>query len=53
MNLIISIIKGKVVDNTIQLLGRHLYLYNTLREDGQNVCITKMRPMPSLTRKPM
>ncbi len=27
-------------------------LYNTLRVDGSNVCITKMRPMPSLTKKP-
>ncbi len=27
-------------------------LYNTLRVDGLNICITKMRPMPSLTKKP-
>ncbi len=30
----LSIIKGKVVDHTIKELGRHLYIYNTLREDG-------------------
>ncbi len=29
-------------------MGRHLKLYNTLRTDGQNVCITKMRPIPLL-----
>ncbi len=29
-----------------------LFYNNTLRVDGSNVCITKMRPMPSLTTKP-
>lgn len=33
-------------------LGRHLKLFDTLRTNGQNVCITKSWPMASLTGKP-
>ncbi len=33
-------------------IGRHFKLYNIIPADGWNVCITKMRPMPSLTRMP-
>ncbi len=32
-------------------LDRYHNLYSALRADRQNVCITKVRPMPSLTRK--
>ncbi len=30
--------------------NRRGWVYNTLRVDGSNVCITKMRSMPSLTK---
>ncbi len=33
----------------LNIRRRCCLLYNTLRVDGSNVCITKMRPMPSLT----
>ncbi len=38
-------LKGKVADHTIEEVGQMSLLYNTLRVDGLNVCITKMRPM--------
>ncbi len=40
------------MDHTIEEVGQTTLLYNTLRVDGLNVCITKMRPMPSLTKRP-
>ncbi len=48
----LNMIKTKVVDHTIKEVRSTSLLYNTLREDGQNVCIPKMRHMPSLTKTP-
>ncbi len=40
------------MDHTIEEGGERFLLYNTLNADGYNVCITKMRPKLSLTKKP-
>ncbi len=48
---VMYICTGKAEDH-ITKVGRYLRLYNTLRTDGQNVGITKMRHMNSLTSRP-
>ncbi len=48
----LSVIKGKIVDHIIKEVGETSLLYNRLRVDGYNVCITKMMHVLSLTGKP-
>ncbi len=48
----LSIIKGKVVDHTIDEVRETSLLYNKLKAHGYNICISKMRPMHSLIKTP-